>query len=320
MTTNIPDQVLEHAQSYNFYQLVELLHQLKETDPEIIEGFELIFSANASLGFAKSDVSDLSVSETGQLSLETTFLGLHGAQSPLPGYMLEQILNEDETGVRRLFLDFFNHRLITLVHQIWRKYRYYLRFTENATDILSNQLFALVGLSEVELRKSSGVNWCKMLSYSGMLAGRARSPQMVSGIIAHCFDLPHVTIKQWVVRKVAVPDQQKFLLGKANHQLGHDALIGANVKDSMGKFAICLHQLPLETYMKFLPSGEHYSALAALVEFTLREQMAFDLELELQQTHSISLQLNAKNPSALGWSSFTGNSAANKTAIISVRH
>ncbi|BDM64449.1 hypothetical protein NFHSH190041_19010 [Shewanella sp. NFH-SH190041] len=314
----LPNNVTE----YHFFQLVELLQQLLGQDPEDADGdlnSRLIFSSDPSLGFASSDVSVLSELNDGRLKLEASFLGLNGAHSPLPGFMLEQIANEGEQGLRRHFLDFFNHRLLSLLYSIWRKYRYYLRFRADAQDGFSAQLFALVGLADENLRGETPINWCKMLSYAGMLAGRSRSPQVVSGIIAHCFDLQDVSIRQWELRQVPIPASQQLCLGKANACLGEDTVIGSQVADRMGKFVICLRGLSLTRFGDFLPTGREHQPLLTLVQFILREQMAFDLELELNPDEAKPMQLNSSQPVSLGWSSFTGESQHNRCVRIQIR-
>ena len=57
--------------------------------------------------------------------VQTHFLGLQGADSPLPAYYLDRMAFEQaqERGIRSPFLDFFNHRLLTLLHQSWRTHR-----------------------------------------------------------------------------------------------------------------------------------------------------------------------------------------------------
>ena len=149
--------------------------------------------------------------------MEVSFLGLHGSQSPLPGYYLEDLAWEagQNLGIRRHFLDFFNHRLVMLFHRAWRKYRYYVRFKPGASDGFSELIFALIGLGDSRLREATPVNWSKMLAYSGLMAGRSRSPEVVSGIVAHCFDLDHVSLEQWFLRKVAIADDQPTRLGQA---------------------------------------------------------------------------------------------------------
>lgn len=310
----------EDAEKFNFYQLVELLHRLIEQDPEN-EDWEsqcrLVFSANPSLGFAATDISSLSVLNDNRLQLQTNFFGMTGAQSPLPGFMLEQLANEDEFGLKRQFLDFFNNRLISLIYRSWRKYRYYVRFQENAQDRFSNQLFALVGLADNRMRGDTPINWCKMLAYSGMLAGRSRSPQMVAGIISHCFDLPEVVIKQWIKRRVPIETSQKMQLGINNCHIGIDTVVGDVVNDIKGKFIIQISGLSKSRFADFLPLGVEFLPLCKLVEFILREQMAYDLELVLQDNEILDMTLGGG--ASLGWSSFLGKPKHERKVTIQVR-
>lgn len=310
------------VRNYNFYQLVELLQKMHAFNPES-EDWErecqLVFSANPSLGFAPADVIGLERRTDDRLVLQTNFFGLAGAQSPLPGFILQQLVEEDRGGFKRPFLDFFNNRLINLVYRVWRKYRYYVRFQPDAQDQLSSQLFALVGLGDADLRGETPINWCKMLAYSGMLAGRSRSPQVVSGIIAHCFDLPEVSITQWVRRKVAIQPYQQLSLGRQNGELGVNSLLGESVMDCNGKFTICINGLTHERFADFLPSGKEYQPLCKLVEFILREQMAYDVELTMHESEVPEMILCRENSVALGWTSFLGGESSDKHVLIQVR-
>jgi type VI secretion system protein ImpH len=176
-----------------------------------------------------------------------------------------------------------------------------------------------VGLADKNLRGETPINWCKMLSYAGMLAGRSRSPQVVSGIVAHCFDLEDVSIEQWVVRKVRIPVEQAMCLGVANGSLGEDTIIGDEVKDCTGKFVICVKGLTQERFADFLPSGKEYQPFCRLIEFILREQMAFDLDLELKHVEASALSLGGKNGFSLGWTSFMGSNNQNRKVRIQIR-
>lgn len=307
---------------YSFYQLVELLHRLGGRDPEGEEweiGCELIFQANPSLGFAPSDLSEMEVMNDGRVRLETRFLGLNGAHSPLPGYLLDLLLN-DESGIQRTFLDFFNNRLTALLYRAWRKHRYYVRFTEDARDPFSARVFALVGLGNEGLRGETPINWCKMLAYAGMLAARSRSPQAVSGIVAHCFDLEQVAVRQWQFRYVDIPPDQRCSLGQANGQLGFNTMLGERVGDISGKFVLAIKDLTLERFRDFLPSGREFLPLCKVLEVVLREQMACDLELRLKQEEVPRLQLGDEKSGHLGWSSFLGDgSCRDQPVVIQIR-
>lgn len=311
--------LVKDARVYSFFQLVELLQKHKGLNPEEEEWereCQLVFSANPSLGFAASDIASLDQVNDHTVML-TNFLGLAGSQSPLPAFITEQLLHEEPGGIKRPFLDFFNNRLIALVYRIWRKYRYYVRFQPGAEDQFSAQLFALVGLGDTQLRGDTPINWCKMLAYAGTLAGRSRSPTVVAGIIAHCFDLEHVEIRQWVTRKVKIAKEQQMSLGCMNGRLGEDTVIGESVFDCNGKFVICIKDLTRERFNDFLPVGKEYQPLCKLVEFILREQMAFDLELSMTDEETPALQLGQHI--ALGWTSFLGEELQDKRVLIQVR-
>ena len=142
--------VLGNARRYSFFQLVDLIHRhhgddLERSQDEQPQRERIRFSASAGLGFPGSDVVSAASPEHehAPYQLEVSFLGLHGSQSPLPGYYLEDLAWEagQNLGIRRHFLDFFNHRLVTLFHRAWRKYRYYVRFQPEASDGFSEHIF-----------------------------------------------------------------------------------------------------------------------------------------------------------------------------------
>ncbi|AEF55522.1 type VI secretion protein, VC_A0111 family [Marinomonas posidonica IVIA-Po-181] len=321
--TSLPnnEMLVRDIKKYNFYQLVEVLHKEFDIDPELKSldtDCRLTFSANPSLGFSASDVAKMTLIGDGKAEVQTNFFGITGAQSPLPSYILEQLVSDDAE-VKRKFLDFFNNRLISLVYQSWRKYRYYVRFQEEAKDKFSNQLFSLVGLADDDLRGDTPINWCKMLAYSGTLAGKSRSPQVVSGIISHCFDLEEVSIKQWVKRKVLIKENQQVRLGMKNSTIGQDVVVGNYVNDIKGKFILQLKGLSRDQFLDFLPSGKEFLPLCKLVEFILREQMAYDLELVLNESQTPKTSLG-NGDFSLGWSSFLGDSKSERKVLIQVRN
>ncbi|WP_072116922.1 type VI secretion system baseplate subunit TssG, partial [Shigella sonnei] len=87
-------QVFHNACSYNFFAMAELLHRLAKGEkgtPELSLRDDpaqetLRFSADASLAFPCSDISALKRDTSGAFRMTTTFMGLQGSQSPLPGY------------------------------------------------------------------------------------------------------------------------------------------------------------------------------------------------------------------------------------------
>lgn len=301
-----------NPKTYNFYQLLELIYKLHDRQGDLTKDSfpedELVrFTANGTLAFPTSDISGLEETEDGQYLLETTFLGLQGSQSPLPSFYLEEFAwdyVQDDPGLNH-FLDLFNHRFITLIHRIWRKYRYYISYNEGL-DTFSQRMFALVGLENPMIRQTLQINHSKMLSYAGLLSGATRSPEVISGLISHCFDLDDVSIIPWQDRIVPIPEDQQTVLGEMNSDLGETFVIGDNVDDCNGKFVLCLNKLTVKRYLSFLPSGDTFEPLKTFVAFILRDQFAFDVKLSLDKNQLTEMTLGNEMSCLLGWTTFIG--------------
>ncbi|MTD26534.1 type VI secretion system baseplate subunit TssG [Erwinia sorbitola] len=308
---------------YNFFQLVELLNQIAVTRKNKAgtpgSASEAIrFKSTASLAFPGRDIIGLKTSERGQFELEVSFIGLHGSQSPMPGYYLDSLAWEDAHNENRLtdFLDVFNHRLITLLHQIWRKYRYYVCFTPGGDDDVSQRMYALVGLGSRVIRHNLQINHSKMLAYAGLLASPGRSPEVMCSLVSHCFSLKDVSIRNWQLRRVNIIPQQQNRLGKKvrirgkryleKSVLGSNFSIGSWVADRRGKYVLCINQLTREEFLTFLPNGSNYSSLVMFVAFIMRDQFAWDLRLGLAERQVGGMILGVEQNTLLGWTSFLG--------------
>ncbi|SFC95821.1 type VI secretion system baseplate subunit TssG [Pseudoalteromonas denitrificans] len=84
----------------------------------------IMVSPNHALNFNASEVKscDLHNTDRGVLSLKSNFLGLYGADSPMPHYVLEQCDQNTPAGKRtRAFLDIFNHIFYCQMYQAWKK-------------------------------------------------------------------------------------------------------------------------------------------------------------------------------------------------------
>lgn len=322
--------------NYNFYQFVELLCKLNHIDADgILNLFpneeKFRFTSSASLGFPIRDISKLKLLDDVFCQLEVNFLGLHGSQSPLPGYYLESLAREYLHEENKLidFMDLFNHRLILLLHQIWRKYRYYINYKDNANDAFSKKIFSLIGLESDKTREKLGVYNNKLLSYSGLLAGSSRSPNIISNLIAYCFDLDNVTVKEWVFRYINIDDKQQNRLGgilkengrapKGRSCLGENFTLGARVPDRAGKFELQLNNLSRKQFLSFLPNGEKHLALSMFVSFILKDQFAWDLRLGLKPKQVTGIKLGDHKNAMLGWISFLGKPKQDPHITLCVR-
>lgn len=303
---------------YSLFQAVLLVvDRLRDAHPHLNEEDlydQLEFQANPSLGFPGSDVDRVEFfHEHGQMRARLRFnlIGLVGSGSPLPAFYAEQALGDSEDGnPTRHFLDLFHHRLHRLMLPIWRKYRYRASFQSGAFDPFSAQLFSLIGLGGEEIRKARELNWKRLLPYLGLLSLRAHSAALIEAVLRYYFKHAEMTIEQCIERRVRILHEQLNRLGRANSLLGEDLVLGEHVRDRSGKFRIHIRELDWQRFHEFLPIGFGYQPLCALVRFTLRDPLDYDIRLVLRQEEIRELRIAEQNTCRLGWTSWLGREKA----------
>ncbi|BAQ80175.1 type VI secretion system baseplate subunit TssG [Pseudomonas sp. St29] len=303
---------------YSLFQAVMLVvDRLREAHPQMNDDElydQLEFQANPSLGFPGSDVDRVEFFEEQGLlhaRLRLNLIGLFGSGSPLPAFYGEQALGDTEDGnPTRHFLDLFHHRLQRLMLPIWRKYRYRASFSSGALDPFSSQLFALIGLGGEEIRQARELNWKRLLPYLGLLSLRAHSAALIEAVLRYYFKHAQLVIEQCIERRVQILTEQRNRLGLGNSVLGEDLVLGERVRDRSGKFRIHIRELDWQRFHEFLPIGFGYQPLCALVRFTLRDPLDYDIRLVLRQEEIRELCIGEQNACRLGWTSWLGRERA----------
>ncbi|MEB0206050.1 type VI secretion system baseplate subunit TssG [Pseudomonas sp. CCC3.1] len=303
---------------YSLFQAVQLVvdrlrvANMHLSEDELYDCVE--FAANPSLGFPGSDVDTVEFFvEHGQARarLRLNLIGLMGSASPLPAFYGEQALGDcDSDNPTRQFLNLFNHRLQRLMLPIWRKYRYRARFESGAIDPFSSHLFALIGLGGETIRDAKELNWKRLLPYLGLLSLRAHSAALIESVLRYYFKHAELTIEQCIERRVEVLQEQRNCLGRANHQLNESLVLGTHVRDRSGKFRIHIRQLSWDRFHELLPIGTGYQPLCALVRFTLRDPLEYDIRLVLRHEEIRELRIAEHNACRLGWTSWLGREHA----------
>lgn len=303
---------------YSLFQAVLLVaDQLSQAHPDLSrdERYDLLeFRANPSMGFPGSDIEHVEFFlEHGQLRARMclNIMGLTGAGSPLPAFYAEQALVNGDAGSRtRDFMDVFHHRLQRLIYPIWKKYRYHASFQSGASDAFSAQLFALIGLGGEEIRFSQALNWKRLLPYLGLLSLRAHSAALIEAVLRYYFKHAEMTLEQCVERRVDIIEEQRTYLGLSCSALGDSGVLGERVRDRGGKFRIHVRGLDWQRFHEFLPDGTGYQPLCALVRFTLRDPLDYDMRLVLRREQIRELRLGEQNVCRLGWASWLGHEHA----------
>jgi type VI secretion system protein ImpH len=301
---------------FDFFQAVRLLEKLfPERTPvgrfappasEVVH-----FGAHNSLAFPASQIQGMEWPEIGPLHMTVNFMGLTGPEGVLPNpyttLIIERLRASDRSP--RDFFDIFNHRIISLFYRAWRKYRFDVGRERDARDRFSRYLLSLVGLGTDGLQDRQTVPDDSLIYYSGLLAQRPRSAQVLRQILGDYFDVP-VEIEQFSGAWYRLdPDTQCCLSEGASDRdgLGVGAVVGDEMWTQQSSVRIILGPLSLERYLDFLPNGSCWEPLRAWVRFFSNEEWDFDVKLILEREHVPACELGADAGAGspqLGWVSW----------------
>lgn len=272
---------LKHSQFYQLVTLISMLHEgLNRMGPGHDPGSEPIrFRASRSLSFGASDVSEITYNaETDCFDIRVNFFGLYGPASPLQPYITERIIENDETpSPIEDLLDLFNHRLITLLFEIWQKSRYFARYEPGGADPISKCFLALCGFP-IEDRKIIGsVSRSALLPLVGLMSLYSSSAGVASSILTNFFQVP-CTVIEYVSRRISVDYEARLQLGLKNTRLGENIVIGNEIDDNLGKFRVRMGPATFEVLAPFLTFGERHHEIAELLSMFIRDPLDWDLE------------------------------------------
>jgi type VI secretion system protein ImpH len=236
--------------------------------------------------------------------------------SPLPVSYTERIISADlDRSDLKDFLDYFNHRLIALLYRSWRKYRAYANVALDGGDAFTARLFALGGIADAEAQLPAPIDRMRLLPFVGLMRLRTKSAGTLARILQGYFRDVDVRIEELVQRPVTVPDWQRNQLGKSGNLLGSDFILGDQGSDVSGKIRVWMGPLGQEQFQRFLPDGEEYAAMQALMRLLLPTPLEVDLALKLEDG-AVPPMLLGGGESRLGWSSWAGEGNESDRTVV----
>ena len=294
---------------FGFHQLVESIAEassinLDELENTLIGESIFRFFTNPKINFPVGDIEQLIIlEEDGREVFQffVNFLGLQGSSGPLPGSVLDEIAEEHNNNpIQSIYLDFFNHHLITVFHQIWRKYKYYIKFNSNFSDNYSRNIMNLLGVSR-DFIKFTHLNWHKIFYHLGIIQSGIRTKEALTSIIQHYFDLHDISLEEHVRKIVEVEVEQKNQVGIKNVMLGENFILGDKVESFSNKFRVNINNLKLDEFHQFLPNTKKYRQLQELIRFLLKDPLPYDVLLGLHPDTKSTFILGKDNSRFLGW-------------------
>ncbi|WP_242396310.1 type VI secretion system baseplate subunit TssG [Anaeromyxobacter oryzisoli] len=250
------------------------------------------------------------------VEITTTFLGLTGAVSPLPGYLAEEVAKEvaheaDEPPRQREFLDLFHHRILSLFHRAATVHDPTANHLSDQSDAWSRRVLALAGLDAGAAALPNVERW-RLLRWAPLLGGRAMTAAGLEAALADLLsdDLgaARVAVEQFVGTWAPVAAEDRTRLGVAACELGKTALLGSRVYDRAGKFRVVIGPLDRAGYARF--SDPALQALVARAIAALAgDELERELVLWLGPDAAPRLELSSRCASQLGRNAWLGRQA-----------
>ncbi len=317
-TADVNANLAQRPQAFSFFQALRLL-RLKSgkcTGEKLQEFYRdnLRIRPFLSLAFPPTDIQELTHEklDTGEdrYRLTTNFLGLYGADSPLPTFYTEELLDEasEDKSVSRDFLDIFNNNYYALFFRVWSKYRLMLKVIEEKDDAYLERLYSLLGVGHRELREALPDSY-RMLRYIGLFTQYPRSALGLKTLLRDALEVDQVEVEQCVLRQVKIPEDQRCYLGVEGARLDEDAWLGEEMDDRMGKIRIRIGPLPEARFHALLPGGARYRWALSLIRFFLIAPLEVDLEFEVMAEETAPARFGQGKWSRLGYDtwSFAGD-------------
>jgi type VI secretion system protein ImpH len=295
-----PDPSLEEvlfAEGYrfDFFQAVRLLELIyverKPVGRQASPGEEVVrFRTHLSLSFPPSAIQDLQRPRESDrpARLTAAFMGLMGPLGVLPRHytelMLERARRHDSA--LRDFLDLFDHRIISLFHRAWEKYRFHVAFERTVKsgggyDPFSLHLFDLIGMGTGGLRGRLEFGDEALLFYAGLLGQHPRSASAIGNILRDYFAMP-VAVAQFVGQWLEITEENRTRLGAANNAVGSSAVAGTRTWDQQAKFKLRVGPLGYAEFTRLLPAGDAHQPFVQLTRYCAGQEFDFDVQLVLK--------------------------------------
>lgn len=213
------------------------------------------FTAARHMGFSSRDyrVIQSSSGENGKTRIEVDFMGLYGPSSPLPAFYTEDVCGYTDVEKQSVvFLDVFNHRLISSLYKIWQRYD---NLNDRNKNAFRNILETICGSSVIDDTDGCG-NAMGMVS---LYVQGNKTTREVAKILSHTYGFK-IDVAERVVKRVNLAEEQQIKLG-SHGRIGRNTMLGDSIRDSTSHVDIVVGPMTYTQYESFLQNGDRHREL-----------------------------------------------------------
>ncbi len=269
----------------NFYRFCQLLEKNHPKAPIIGSGWlvgdePIRFRPHPGMGFPAGEIRGMDDPEPPRPpAVRVTFMGLYGVESPLPTHYSDDIAQRRE-GVEATedFLDIFNHRLIAQYYRIWRKYSYPATFRAGGTDNISQYLLGLAGLGIPGCAAVAAAPLSRFLALLPVMMLPGRSGEGMEALVALLAPGTRATVYHHDPCRIPL-SQPLTMSVRQPVSLQHRPVMGIHATDVNGQVLLQLATEKPDEVRGWLPGGELFSDLMALLHVWLGSHLDVRLQL-----------------------------------------
>lgn len=313
----------------NFYRFCRLLEQAGDGTLRLGKGSigddPVRFRPWPGMGFPSSELRAVERDDDHPelpLTVRTTFLGVYGVDSPLPGSYLDDIAQRRE-GHEALtaFLDIFSHRITTQYYRIWRKYAYPATFEAGGTDDISQCLLGLVGLGIPGTAEHVVTPVSRFLALLGCMQLPTRNAEGIRALVGLLAPQTRVTVQEY--DPVKIPVAQRSGLGREKRtSLSSRTVLGRHGYDACSRVRVTLATEDATEAEGWLPGGQLHTDLLALMRVYLGWRTDARLQLRIPLRLLPEPRLGNARRTQLGRTGILGldaETAARSNDLVTVR-
>jgi type VI secretion system protein ImpH len=290
--TGLIQDLEKRAPEYNVFYAIYIAEKISkkihpDRDDGIFDQKGLRFRPYEYYLFPPKDIRSFEY-DKGIMTFVLNFMGLYGINSPLPRCYHEQVpYQQNVHGPGHVplqnFLDIFNNRFYWLYYLAWKKYRHYLRLSDETDDAISQRLFSFIGGAE-SVKEDKLIPKFKLLSLSSILSHRVRNKMGLHILLKEFFPRINFKVEEFIPHRVDITELSE--LGSPNRDLsfvlGKTCFVGRSMWDCNGRICVEVGPLDFEEYLEFTPQGEKAELLRYLLNFYLNDSLEYDIRFILR--------------------------------------
>lgn len=216
--------------------------------------------------------------------------GIVSFNSPMPLPYVEWIFRELHNGLRNEkyssildFIDIFNHRFLSIRHQNRAEQRVSLSSDHPNRSVVARRIESLAGFDDqrlfdlvkiglynrqeqVEAEGEKEVEHHLIQTFSGLIYNPRKSADYIKTVLSTVFNAP-VTLEQFLGQWLGLEDEDLNSLGKANHSLGDQLILGKTCWDQQSLIGIRIGPVCFKTLVDMVKGGVLHSSLVSLIGF-----------------------------------------------------